>query len=39
MGAKMAAAISNGFKGIDIPVRFLLLQVFILALITLIIVL
>ncbi|GEM_PF-4744051 len=39
MGAKMAAAISNGFKGIDVPVRFLLLQVFIVALITLIIVL
>jgi hypothetical protein len=39
MGAKMAAAITNGFKGIDIPVRFLLLQVFIIALITLIIVL
>ena len=39
MGAKVAAAINNGFKGIDVPVRFLLLQVFILALTTLIIVL
>ncbi len=39
MGAKMAAALNSGLKGIDIPVRFLLLQVFILALTTLIIVL
>ena len=39
MGAKMAAALTKGFRGIDIPVRFLLLQVFILALTTLIVVL
>jgi hypothetical protein len=39
MGAKMAAALTKGFRGIDIPVRFLLFQVFFLALVTLITVL
>jgi hypothetical protein len=39
MGAKMAAALTKGFRGIDIPLRFLLFQVFVLALTTLIIVL
>jgi hypothetical protein len=39
MGEKVAAAISQKVKGLDIPVRFLILQVIIVTLITLIVVL
>jgi len=39
MGEKVAAAVSQKVKGVDVPVRFLIFQVLVVALVTLIVVL